>query len=345
MRITFLIGNGFDLNIGKKTSYRDFYKYYLNQPSQSVLIENLKKDLNQNYKNWSDLELGLGKYTKKINTIDEFDLVLDDIKDNLSNFIGDQEIDYDITDQIMLDYYSNLTYPEKVLTRRDKENIEIFKNRFDSYWYVDIISFNYSLSVERLLKYENVQKKMYEKPNADLNSIRHIHGYFDRRMIVGVNDSSQLFNEGFRNNPNITGSIIKPEFNRNIRDLVDNDCLSIIKSSNIICLFGLSIGDTDKIWWESIGNRLLIDINCILIIFFKGDDIPKNRENLIIRKENEIKNMFIEKINISKEQSESIKDRIYIGYNTDLFKIDSKFKNEIQTKIHKKLKIEDTVIV
>ena len=27
-RITFFIGNGFDINIGLKTKYKDFYQYY-----------------------------------------------------------------------------------------------------------------------------------------------------------------------------------------------------------------------------------------------------------------------------------------------------------------------------
>ena len=30
MKVVYLIGNGFDLNLGLKTSYSDFYTYYLN---------------------------------------------------------------------------------------------------------------------------------------------------------------------------------------------------------------------------------------------------------------------------------------------------------------------------
>lgn len=28
MNVTFLLGNGFDLNLGLSTSYKDFYSYY-----------------------------------------------------------------------------------------------------------------------------------------------------------------------------------------------------------------------------------------------------------------------------------------------------------------------------
>jgi hypothetical protein len=344
MKITFLVGNGFDLNIGKKTSYRNFYNYYLRQPSKSDLIIKLKNNLKQNYENWSDLELGLGEYTKNIKDIDEFDFVLGDIIDNLSIFIKNQEIKYDFTENITNDYYSYLIYPERSLSRGDKESIELFKNKFGSLWNIDIITFNYSLSIEQILKYDDNEKQISNNPNVKLNSIKHIHGFSDRRMIIGVNDITQLGNENFKNNPDITGSIIKPEINKNIKDLVDEDCLKIITESSIICLFGISIGDTDKIWWESIGNRLLREINCILIIFFKGENIPINREYLIARKENEIKTMFKKKANITNEQYETLKNRIYVGYNTDLFKLDNKLKKIIENEIQTSLKIEDIAI-
>ena len=35
MNIAYLIGNGFDLNLGLKTKYMDFYKYYLEQESKN----------------------------------------------------------------------------------------------------------------------------------------------------------------------------------------------------------------------------------------------------------------------------------------------------------------------
>ena len=62
MNILFLIGNGFDLNLGMKTNYNDFYKYYASKQSSSDLIQKLKKEIDGNIENWSDLELALGKY-------------------------------------------------------------------------------------------------------------------------------------------------------------------------------------------------------------------------------------------------------------------------------------------
>lgn len=36
--ITFIIGNGFDLNLGMKTRYRDVYDSYVTSPSKSEVI-------------------------------------------------------------------------------------------------------------------------------------------------------------------------------------------------------------------------------------------------------------------------------------------------------------------
>ena len=70
MNITFLIGNGFDLNLKLNTRYSDFYKYYIENAPKDLLSKSIKED----YKMWSDLEVGLGEFLKDIdeNQIEEF---------------------------------------------------------------------------------------------------------------------------------------------------------------------------------------------------------------------------------------------------------------------------------
>lgn len=70
MNITFLIGNGFDLNLKLNTRYSDFYKYYIKNDPKDLLSKSIKED----YEIWSDLEVGLGEFLKDIgeNQIEEF---------------------------------------------------------------------------------------------------------------------------------------------------------------------------------------------------------------------------------------------------------------------------------
>lgn len=69
--ITFLIGNGFDINLGLNTRYADFYKYFLENASVSNMIKQwIEKEIDL----WSDLELQLGKKVSEITdkTLDKF---------------------------------------------------------------------------------------------------------------------------------------------------------------------------------------------------------------------------------------------------------------------------------
>ena len=95
MKILHIIGNGFDLNFGLKTSYKDFYDFYMAALSSKNSVNNLKKNISNNYKNWSDLELALGQYTDEIKSVQEFDEVFEDIGDRLSEFLKMQEASFD----------------------------------------------------------------------------------------------------------------------------------------------------------------------------------------------------------------------------------------------------------
>ena len=64
MNIVWMLGNGFDLNLGLKTSYKDFYEYYLNVESNDAIVKQFKQDLSENLDTWADLEFVLGKYSE-----------------------------------------------------------------------------------------------------------------------------------------------------------------------------------------------------------------------------------------------------------------------------------------
>ena len=67
MYITFLIGNGFDINLGLKTRYSDFYDYYKYRATKdSVILRWMHEDDDKG--NWADLETALGE---KVEGIDE----------------------------------------------------------------------------------------------------------------------------------------------------------------------------------------------------------------------------------------------------------------------------------
>lgn len=71
MKITFLIGNGFDLNLGLKTTYKDFYNNYLMTLDSEVINNNvLYKHIDKNIEDWVDFETRLGLFTFPIDSRD-----------------------------------------------------------------------------------------------------------------------------------------------------------------------------------------------------------------------------------------------------------------------------------
>lgn len=91
MNILFLIGNGFDINLGLETSYNDFYNFYVNQESKNDLIKKFKKTIKLDKNLWSDLELKFGEYTDELKNYEEFNECYNDISKNLSLYMEIQE--------------------------------------------------------------------------------------------------------------------------------------------------------------------------------------------------------------------------------------------------------------
>lgn len=324
MNITFLMGNGFDINLGLNTRYRNFYDYYKKLPSNNTLIEELKKNIRNDYENWSDLEIALGKYTKVLNTSEEFDIVFEDIQSNLANYISEEEnkFEYDIYNKN--EVFRNFVYPESFLPLLDANTLKQFKEQWrSSSWSINILTFNYSRTIERIIDFKENMNLVTHHGNVAtyLRNVLHIHGYTDKNMILGVNDISHIENENFKEHIDIVEAIIKPECNKVLKHLIDLECQNIIQSSQLLCIFGSSLGDTDRIWWEMIGNHLLTTVNSRLILFMRGDEIPVNQGYKINRQTRFLKRKFLSQTGLAEEEKDKIESKIFIGYNTNIFNI------------------------
>lgn len=325
MNTTYLIGNGFDLNLGLDTRYLNFYDYYKKQEPKSELIKKFKNDLCNNYDIWADLESALGKYTHNYSSIDDFIKIYYDIYDNLFEFIKEEDNKFTV-DSINEKILKDLIIPEAYLPLLDKIAIEQFNKYWSNYsqWNTNIITFNYTSSIEKLLQLEDKKQlklgfSKYQNP-VFLNNIKHIHGSILDRILLGVNDTSQIDNEVLCKNPTFLDILVKPQTNKMAKHLIDNECINLIRNTNLICLFGLSIGDTDKIWWELIGEQLKND-HCRIIYFTIGEKIENRRFHLIGDKERKLKEYLLSKTKLTNQEKNNLKDKIYIAYNTNMFKI------------------------
>ncbi|MFN8356171.1 MAG: AbiH family protein [Spirosomataceae bacterium] len=323
MNILFIIGNGFDINLGLKTRYQDFYDFYISKPSKSSTIYELKNNISKDLKNWANLELELGKYTKNISSIDEFDEIYDDLIQHLGDYLEEQENSFLFKPEKLENFLSDLFKLDSFLSPAEKVDYETFTNIWkERTWKVNLMTFNYTKIIEKILG-EAIEQNMsigkhHETFDVVFQGLVHIHGYHDERMILGVNDVSQIQNIKLHMVEDICGTFIKSEYNKGVGELIHERCEHLVNNANLICIFGSSIGDTDKIWWELIGKRLRE--NSRLIIFKReGSELNLRFSSKTVRLKNKTKEDFLIKTNFNEKEKEEIKKKMYVAINSTIF--------------------------
>lgn len=324
MKVLHILGNGFDLNLGLKTSYKDFYDYYKSVKSSNNSVNNLKTNISNNYKNWSDLEIALGQYTEEFKTVDDFDEVFEDIIEQLAEYLKREEAKFDSAEVDKEKFFENLVKPEVFLSVAENNLIRNYKNKFiNNTWVVDIVTFNYTTVIERIIEQKkNIKIGHHQKDNitVTLRGVEHIHGDVDNRMVLGVNDVSQLKNKEFHQNVDVLEAIVKEKCNLAYGHTIDNHFKAKISQADFICIFGASLGDSDNMWWELIGERLKKE-KIPIIIFTRGEEVISPRigykNNRTKRK---MRNYFLKKTKLTKEEIELVNDNIYVALDTGMFK-------------------------
>ena len=87
MNVLYLIGNGFDLNVGLNTNFSSILKSYLCEKTDDTLICSFKEDIkNSGIKNWANFEEKMGQYTDEIKKKDDPILTFLDYENCIMDF-------------------------------------------------------------------------------------------------------------------------------------------------------------------------------------------------------------------------------------------------------------------
>lgn len=332
MNIVYLIGNGFDINIGLKTRYKDFYDYYLSldpiSDNEQVkkLKSHLKEKLSTEDKYWSDLEIALGNYTTNFSNLDELEAAYNDLNDKFREFILaiDNE-KLDISKFNIEKLKKSIAHPENCFCRAEKDLLlNFYGNWGGSDCDVKIISFNYTSTLEQLLNYQNSSINIGVWPHHSgckirLSKIIHIHGKSDIPLI-GLNDKSQIANTDLRDVVEIQEYLLKPLLNKMQGHRIDSDTLQYIKNADIICVYGLSLGRTDSMWWDAIAQTLRSK-EAKLLYYAYDDEIPPYRVQWINRMKRHWKETFLNSTKLTEEEKKRIFDKIFVVNRPTVFDI------------------------
>ncbi len=286
MNITFLLGNGFDINMGLKTSYPDFLRHYMAMPGKTGVVERFRESINREFANWTDVEVALGKSTRDFfgdTASADFMTCYDDLYDCLAAYLADQEA-------------SAAAIPEEVLRRGMAWALNHWQEGFRAAraaaiaerigqcggeFVYQFITFNYTRTIDDCLAAAqgvplgSRLTDVGDFPNQ-LGRAVHVHGYTNKDMILGVNDESQL------DNPHLLmdrvvferDRIVKQKANRLFEEGTDELAHSVLRESDLVYIYGMSLGKTDKLWWQRLGALMASRPHVQVIIY--AHDAPED---------------------------------------------------------------------
>lgn len=336
MNMLYLIGNGFDLNLGLPTRYSDFLEYYFKHAPLNYKATSQESRRIQEYKDlfkkaiennagdhqWKDLEIALGIFASQFKNPEHFIEFYTDINLSLINYLK-QIPRIDPTENDKINFFHDFIIPTSYLTARERQEIqhEMLENK-DSY--INVVSFNYTPTFETLskgvLEKDSPYGPSYISDSLTYLGVTHIHGSLEENSILlGVDNTKQIDNADFKNNEDVTDLLVKPQGNKNIGSLIDETCHGLISNADLICLFGLSLGATDQTWWEDIKERFISNSSVVLLYFHFDPHlivkIPSDGSNKRKARAHIVKALGLE------GAEQDYRDRIFVAVNSDIFSL------------------------
>ena len=328
MNITFLIGNGFDLGLGMKSQYSDFIPLYIKGKSgendKNKYLKDFSSELDENIDKWSSFEKQLGVYTKEF-TNENFMTMVDQLADFQDMFVAylkseENRIEKTYTKANSYKFYENLTGFYGFL-RAESKNVIVERISRESDLKYQFINFNYTNTLEQFAMIledgeENVKEK--SKCNTNIGEIVHVHGTIEDFSISGVNDPGQIMNKELAKNSKFINYIVKHNINIRSRTMNEMRAHEMINSSVIICVYGMSLGESDGLWWKKIAEHLFRydETHLVLFIHKPGHTYAQTYRAMIIEDD------YLDKLQAycGENNIRRIQHRIHICFD-DIFSI------------------------
>lgn len=264
MNITFLIGNGFDINLGLKTKYTDFYNEYIasvQDLDDSDCRKRFAMKIDGNYDTWADFEMGFANNIS--GSADDVRKILYDFNSKFTEYLKKQVDLCCFNNPDILKLFSGfLLNWRKHLEVKDKSIIDhIYNSKTHESIQLDFVSFNYTDIVQKIKKQYVAANSSKELRKIDQNkgfseyigNILNIHGVLGENIIIGVDSLEQLADEKLRQDTSLANLCVKSKLNEYIgNNSVETQFVTMVQGSQIICAYGLSFGKTDLSRWKVI---------------------------------------------------------------------------------------------
>lgn len=246
MSTLFMIGNGFDLNCGMKTRYKDVYDGYVKEESFTECLRKFKKTIASDIDNWGDFEMAMAEYAMNFKDEQEFLECTRDFVEYMEKYLAEESKKFkerlsndQVLNSVIDEFRNSIASFHKDISHNVSRMME--RRNASDVNNLNVVSFNYTEAFDCI----------GEWVIPDL-SVVHIHGALGDAPVLGVDNVEQIYTKFELTNKGKRG-FVKPIFNASydverVRRVID-----LISRSNTICLYGLSMGESDLCW----RNRLI----------------------------------------------------------------------------------------
>ncbi len=342
MQVTFLIGNGFDIQQGLHTRYTDFLEVYCKSDSFDPEIDSFKKLIEKDRSNWAEnwsyfeKELGARTNTPPLNTISGFQKCMEDFLDHFSDYLRSEEERIDYTsnpNELISRFKSSLLDRRNVLEGKFRRKLNAALPLSPEDYNYCFINFNYTNVLDRcigVIAKKNLSIRMRSTGNGvvsdSISESVHVHGSLNDVPIMGVNDESQIANPNLAGHPAFTILSMKPFINDELGYDQDYTAKRLIRQSQEIWVFGMSLGETDGLWWEELGKWLSANSKNQLVLCTRKH-FNEHRVTQIAAARRETYDRFLSQSGLDEDTQERVRDQIHVALNPNLFALGLVFKD------------------
>ena len=281
MKLTYMIGNGFDIGLGFNTRYVDFVGFlvkeleeYLHPGRPGVsdsdrnfgmwLLEQIR-DHKQEF--WSDAEVAFGGLPFS----NCGGAVVDVVKYSHDRFLGSMSrwLNHEIErgkwpemrgSDVSCDFVRNCVFGwMSGVSELQKQK---FADCIDGgVLELNFITFNYTNVCKRLLSglgdVSNSTICCDHNMNVRLGRVCHVQGILSKtgefgNLVFGVNDGDQIKDSGAKSHIEVSARLIKGHYISYAELGIYEEARRLIHDSDYVITYGLSFGATDSFWWKQL---------------------------------------------------------------------------------------------
>lgn len=321
--ITYLIGNGFDINLGLKTKYTDFYDEYIASVQDLDDNDCRKKfalKIDGNYENWADFEMGFAEnVTGGKETVIK---ILSDFNEKFTSYL--------MSETNKCNYKSPGIHKElnkflcnwiDLLEIIDKRRIyPTFQNLTQKGAYVNFINFNYTDVLQKLLESQRkmgiILAEIHTNIYLYLDKHIHIHGRMNDNIIIGVNSLEQILDKDTKMDLSLEKYCVKRKINEALGFSVEEESfINATKNSSIIIAYGLSFGKTDLCRWEIVSEWIREDEHHFFVVFKYGtnfNNYPRSYLQLLLDAIDQEKDQMLALLGFGEDEYEKYRPQIFV---------------------------------